>query len=477
MNDTGKAYRFLVAGTWIDDASSMAVVDKYTGDVIATVPVASRETVDRALAAAHAAFPGYAKTPAHLRSRILARAAHSLETCKEEIAALICREAGKAWKYAIGEVSRGIETIQFSAEEAKRIHGETVPMDASATGEGRIGFYLRSPVGVVAAITPFNFPLNLVLHKVGPALAAGNTVVLKPASTTPLTAIRLGEIFHEAGLPPGVFNIVVGAGSTVGDWLVTDRRVAKVSFTGSPPVGEAITRKAGLKKVTMELGNNSGTIIEPDANLEEAVPRCVMSAFANSGQVCISLQRLYLHKEIAAEFTKRFLEATARLKVGNPLDKDCDVGPMIDEAEAIRAQSWIDEAVAGGAKVLIGGRREGKVLYPTVLTEVRPDMKVMCAETFAPLVSMYEYETFEDAVRMIDDSPYGLQAGIYTRDIRKAFYAVEHINAGGIMINDTSIFRVDHMPYGGNKMSGLGREGVRFAIEEMTNIKMVVIKP
>lgn len=477
MNDTGKAYRFLVAGTWIDDASSMAVVDKYTGDVIATVPVASRETVDRALAAAHAAFPGYAKTPAHLRSRILARAAHSLETCKEEIAALICREAGKAWKYAIGEVSRGIETIQFSAEEAKRIHGETVPMDASATGEGRIGFYLRNPVGVVAAITPFNFPLNLVLHKVGPALAAGNTVVLKPASTTPLTAIRLGEIFHEAGLPPGVFNIVVGAGSTVGDWLVTDRRVAKVSFTGSPPVGEAITRKAGLKKVTMELGNNSGTIIEPDANLEEAVPRCVMSAFANSGQVCISLQRLYLHKEIAAEFTKRFLEATARLKVGNPLDKDCDVGPMIDEAEAIRAQSWIDEAVAGGAKVLIGGRREGKVLYPTVLTEVRPDMKVMCAETFAPLVSMYEYETFEDAVRMIDDSPYGLQAGIYTRDIRKAFYAVEHINAGGIMINDTSIFRVDHMPYGGNKMSGLGREGVRFAIEEMTNIKMVVIKP
>jgi acyl-CoA reductase-like NAD-dependent aldehyde dehydrogenase len=477
MSDTEKAYRLLVAGTWIEDSSSMAVVDKYSGDVIVIVPVASRETVDRALAAAHAAFPLYARTPAHVRSRILERAAHSLEKCKEEIAALICREAGKAWKYAIGEVSRGIETIQFSAEEAKRIHGETVPMDASATGEGRIGFYLRSPVGVVVAITPFNFPLNLVLHKVGPALAAGNTVVLKPASTTPLTALRLGEILQEAGLPPGVFNIVVGSGSSVGDWLVTDRRVAKVSFTGSPPVGEEIVRKAGLKKVTMELGNNSGTIIEPDANLEEAVPRCVMSAFANSGQVCISLQRLYLHRAIAAEFTKRFLAATARLKVGNPLDKDCDVGPMIDEAEAVRAQSWIDEAVAGGAKVLIGGRREGRVLYPTVLADVRPDMKVMCSETFAPLVSLYEYETFEEAVRMLDDSPYGLQAGIYTRDIWKALHAVQNINAGGIMINDTSIFRVDHMPYGGNKMSGLGREGVRFAIEEMTNIKMIVIKP
>jgi acyl-CoA reductase-like NAD-dependent aldehyde dehydrogenase len=477
MSETEKAYRLLVAGTWIDDASLMEVVDKYSGDVIATVPVASRETVERALAAAHAAFPQYARTPAHVRSRILERAARSLEKNKEEIATLICREAGKAWKYAVGEVSRGIETIRFSAEEAKRIHGETVPMDASATGEGRLGFYLRSPVGVVAAITPFNFPLNLVAHKVGPALAAGNAVVLKPASTTPLTALRLGEILAEAGLPPGVFNIVVGSGSTVGEWLVTDKRVAKVSFTGSPPVGEAIVRKAGLKKVTMELGNNSGTIIEPDANLEEAVPRCVVSAFANSGQVCISLQRLYLHRAVAAEFTKRFLEATARLKVGNPLDRDCDVGPMIDEAEAMRAQSWIDEAVAGGAKVLMGGRREGRVLYPTVLADVRPDMKVMCAETFAPLVSIYEYDAFEDAVRMIDDSPYGLQAGVYTSDIRKAFLAVQNINAGGIMINDTSIFRVDHMPYGGNKMSGLGREGVRFAMEEMTNIKMVVIKP
>jgi acyl-CoA reductase-like NAD-dependent aldehyde dehydrogenase len=477
MEPAQRSYKLLVAGEWLEDSSTLPVKDKYTGEVIATVPVASQATVERAVAGAEAAFASYSRVPAHKKFRILAKAAQLLEKYQEELAALICREAGKAWKYSLGEVSRAIETFQFSAEEAKRLHGETVPMDASTAGEGRVGFYFRSPVGVVAAITPFNFPLNLVAHKVGPGLAAGNTIVLKPASTTPLTAIRLGEILEEAGLPPGAFSVVVGSGGTVGDWLVADPRVRKVSFTGSPPVGEAIIRRAGLKKVTMELGNNSGTIIEPDADLDDAVPRCVLSAFANSGQVCISLQRLYVHRAIAAEFTKRFLAATAKLKVGNPLDRDCDVGPMIDEAEAKRAEAWINEAVKEGATLLAGGQREGSILYPAVLTNVRPDMKVMCIEAFAPLVSIYEYENFEEAVQMVEASPYGLQAGVYTRDLRKAFYAVEHINAGGIMINDTSIFRVDHMPYGGNKMSGLGREGVRFAVEEMTNLKMVVIKP
>ena len=474
---TTKAHRLYVGGQWVEDKTTLDVIDKYTGETIGVVPAASRETVDRAIAAAHAAFPGYARMPAHRRFRILEKASQLLAKHQDEIAATICREAGKAWKYSVGEVSRAVETFQFSAEEAKRVHGETVPMDASTAGEGRMGFYLRCPVGVVSAITPFNFPLNLVAHKVGPALAAGCAVILKPASTTPLTALRLAEILEEAGVPPGVFNVVVGSGGTVGEWLTTDPRVAKISFTGSPPVGEAIIRKAGLKKVTMELGNNSGTIIEPDADLGAAIPRCVVSAFANSGQVCISLQRLYVHRSIAAEFTRRFVEATAKLKVGNPLDKDCDVGPMIDEAEAKRAESWIKEAVAEGARVLIGGKRDGRILQPTVLANARPEMKVMCQEAFAPLVSLYEYDTFEDAVRMVEDSPYGLQAGVYTNDLRKAFHAVDRINAGGVMINDTSIFRVDHMPYGGNKMSGLGREGVRFAVEEMTTIKMVMIKP
>lgn len=455
----------------------MPVMDKFTGETIRRVPVASREVVEWAVSTAHEAFPGYSRMPAHARAGILDKTADLLEQNREEFTTLLCREVGKPWKFSFQEVVRTVETFRFSAEEAKRIHGETVPMDASTSGDGRFGFFMRSPIGVVAAITPFNFPLNLVAHKVGPALAAGDTIVLKPASATPLSALRLAEVMEEAGLPPHVLNVVVGPGRTVGDWLVSDSRVRKVSFTGSPAAGEAIIKRAGLKKVTMELGNNSGTIIEPDANLDEAIPRCVVSAFSNSGQVCISLQRLYVHRSIFTEFVRRFVEATGRLQIGWPQDRNCDVGPMISEAEAIRAMKWIREAEAGEATVLIGGRREGPVLYPTVLTNVRPDMKVMCAEVFAPLVSICEYDSFEDAVRMVDDSPYGLQAGIFTNDLGKAFYAMDRIDVGGIMINDTATYRVDHMPYGGNKMSGLGREGIRFAIEEMTAVKMVVVRP
>lgn len=471
-----KRYRLLVAGEWIEDDDTIPVVDKYTGEVIADVPVADGDTVEKAISSADAAFFEYSRTPAHRRSALLEKTCQLLERDREEIATLICREVGKAWKYALREVSRVIETFRFSAEEAKRIHGETIPLDASVAGEGRMSFYLRVPVGVLAAITPFNSPLNLCAHKVGPALAAGNTIVLKPASATPLTAIRLGEILQEAGLPPGVLNIIVGSGETVGEWLVTDPRVKKISFTGGTKAGEAIVRKAGLKKVTMELGNISATVIEPDANLDEAVPRCIMGAFNNAGQACISLQRLFVHQSIAPDFIRRFAEATEQLKVGNPLEKDTDVGPMIAESEAKRAMSWINEAVAAGAKLVTGGKRSGGVLYPTILSHVRPDMKVMCLEAFAPLVAICEYTVFEEAIRMVDSTPYGLQAGIYTNDISKALYAVDRIDAGGVLINDTSIFRVEHMPYGGNKMSGLGREGVRFAIEEMTNIKLVVFK-
>src|SRR3990172_818028 len=468
-----RAYRMLVEGKWETGTETISVIDKYSDEVIGTVPAAGKTDVERAIGAAAKAFPAYAQLPAHRRGKILARTAELLEKYQEDIATMICREAGKAWKFSRLEVARAIETFQFAAEEAKRIHGETVPMDASTGGENRMGFYFRTPVGVIGAISPFNFPLNLVGHKVAPALAAGNTVVLKPATTTPLTAVRLGEILMEAGLPDGVFNLVFGGGGTVGDWLVTDPRVAKITFTGSPPVGERIMSRAGLKKVTLELGNNSRTIIEEDADIDQAVPRCVVSSFANSGQICISLQRLYLHEKIADQFTEKFLAATARLKVGNPLERDCDVGPMISEEEAERAESWMKEAVAQGAKVLIGGKREGRMLWPTVMTDVKPDMKVMCQETFAPQVSLVRYRSFPEALELLADSPYGLQAGIYTRDIKKAFQAIQSVDVGGMMVNDTSIFRVDQMPYGGNKMSGIGREGVRFAIEEMTNIRMV----
>lgn len=453
----------------------LTVIDKHNGEALGSVPRATREDVAQAVAAAAAAFPAWSKTPAHERSRILRRTAGNLEKRKDELTETICREAGKPWKHASGEVQRGIETFTFSAEEAKRIHGETVPMDASPAGTGRVGFYLRTPLGVVGAITPFNFPLNLVAHKVGPALAAGNTVVLKPAEETPLTAVALGEALADAGLPKGAFNLVHGDGPDAGEWLVTDPRPAKISFTGSPPVGAHILKVAGLKRVTLELGNNSGTIVEPDANLDRAVPRCVVSAFANAGQVCISLQRLYVHEAIWDTFLERFLAQTAALKVGNPLDRDCDVGPLISDEAADRAERWIQEAVAEGARLLAGGRREGRLLWPTVLDRTRPEMKVMCQEAFAPLVSLVPYRDFEEALDLLGDSPYGLQAGVYTYDLRKAFRAVERLDVGGVLVNDTSIFRTDHMPYGGNRMSGIGREGVRFAVEEMTNLRMVCL--
>jgi acyl-CoA reductase-like NAD-dependent aldehyde dehydrogenase len=457
----------------IATATTLPVVDKYSGEPIGEVPIADAAAVDRAVARARDAFPAWSATPAHRRSAILRRTAEIIDARKNDLAALIAREAGKAWKYAIGEVARSVETFTFSAEEAKRIHGETVPMDASAFGEKRVGFYLRVPLGVVSAITPFNFPLNLVAHKVGPALAAGNTVVLKPAEETPLTAVRMADCFREAGLPDGVLALVHGDGPTTGEALVRHPVPAKVSFTGSPPVGEHILSVAGLKRVTLELGNNSGAIVEPDANLELAVPRTVMSAFANSGQVCLSLQRLYVHESIADTFVTRFVTATRALKVGNPVERDCDVGPMISDEAADRADAWIKEAVSQGATLAIGGRREGRMLWPTVLTHTRPDMKVMCREAFAPLVCVITYRDFDEAVRLLGDTPYGLQSGIYTGDLHKAFRAVAALDMGGIMVNDTSIFRVDHMPYGGNRMSGIGREGVRFAVEEMTNIKFV----
>ena len=317
--------------------ASLEVHDKFTGELIQTLPEAEAADVDAAVRRAAAAFAAWSATPAHRRAAILLAAAQRIAARRDEFTALIAREAGKAWKYSAGEVARSVETFTFAGEEAKRIHGETVPMDASAFGEKRVGFYLRSPLGVVAAITPFNFPLNLVAHKVGPALAAGNTLVLKPAEETPLTAILMADCFRDAGLPDGVLELVHGRGEVTGEALVRHPTPAKISFTGSPPVGAHILSVAGLKRVTLELGNNSGTLVEPDANLDLAVPRTVMSAFANSGQVCISLQRLYVHESIAKTFIDRFVAATRALKVGNPLDHDCDVGPMISDEAAERA--------------------------------------------------------------------------------------------------------------------------------------------
>lgn len=469
-----KEYKTLLAGKWVLLNDVIEVKNKLTGEVIGTVPKAKEKDVELAVNTSERAFNDFRKWPSYKRAEILEKTANFINVEKEKFAEMLALEVGKAWKFAIGEVERAIETFTFAAEEAKKIHGETVPMDASPTGVNRIGYYYRVPVGVVATIAPFNFPLNLVAHKVAPAIASGNTIVLKPASTTPIVSLMLAEKLLQAGLPAEVLNIVIGSGDTVGNWLVSNPKCRKISFTGSQSVGEEIMKKAGIKKVTMELGNNSATIIDESANIEKAIPRCIVSAFACSGQVCISLQRLYVHKNMADKFINLFIEGVKKLKVGNPLEKDTDIGPMIDKSEAIRAEEWINEAVKGGAKILIGGKREGSILYPTVLTNVQDSMKVVCKEIFAPVVVIEIFDDFKKAVDKVNNTPYGLQAGVFTNDINNAYYAIDNIDVGGVIINDTSMYRVDHMPYGGNKLSGIGREGVKYAIEEMTNIKMVV---
>jgi acyl-CoA reductase-like NAD-dependent aldehyde dehydrogenase len=469
-------YKLLIDGQWTGSGPLMEVKNKYNGEVVGILPTARREDVDEAVAAAERAELVMAEMPAYKRSEILARTAALLREQAEEFAKTIAAEGGKALKFARAEVDRGITTFTIAAEEAKRLHGETIPLDAIAAGEGYFGFWMRRPVGVIAGISPFNFPLNLVAHKVAPALAAGNTVVLKPASSTPLTAVKLCQLLQEAGLPDGAVNLVVGPGGTVGEWLVTDPRVDKITFTGSPDVGKHITSVAGIKKITLELGNNSPVVIAPDADLDFVAKRCAVGAFYNSGQVCISVQRIYSQKQVFEPFTEKFVKASEALVVGDPLDERVDVGPMIDSKEVDRIEGWVKEAQSVGAKVLTGGKRAGNVYYPTVLVDVAPDMKVVAEETFAPIASVISCDDFEESLRQANDTKFGLQVGVFTKDVDQVFKAIKRLNFGGVIINDIPTFRADHMPYGGNRQSGLGREGVRFAMEDMTNIEMVAIR-
>ena len=467
-------YKLLIGGEWVgDDLPGIDVVNPYDDSVIGVVPEARSVEVDRAVVAARKGFAEVSHLPAYQRSEILARTADFILRDKEQIAGIIAREAGKSWKYALAEAERSAETFRFAAMEAKASHGEIVPMDASAVSVGRFGFYMRVPIGIIGAITPFNFPLNLVAHKVAPAIAAGNSLILKPATKTPLSSIKLAELLTEAGLPAGGLNLVIGSGVTVGNRLVEDERLAMITFTGSPPVGRGIKARCGLKRVTLELGSNSPTIIEEDADVDAAVGRCVVGSFANSGQVCISVQRIFVNRIRYDEFLAKFVAATRKLRVGDPMDKSCDIGPMISRKELERALAWLEEAKRMGARIQTGGDVIGNCLNPTILTGVTRDMQVVCSEVFAPIVSVLPYDTFDEALDMADDSVYGLQAGVYTKDIGKAFKAVKRLDVGGVIINDVPTFRVDHMPYGGNKESGLGREGLRYAMEEMTNIKMV----
>lgn len=469
-------FKLYIDGQWVNAGPEIEVTNKYNGQVIGVLPTARREEVDAAIAAARRASRVMAELPAYRRSQILARTAQLIADRKEDFALTIAAEAGKALKYARLEVERGISTFTIAAEEAKRLHGETIPLDAVPAGEGYFGFWTRRPVGVIAAISPFNFPLNLVAHKVAPALAAGNSVVLKPASSTPLTAVKLCQVLQEAGLPGGALNLVVGSGGTVGEWLVSDSRVDKVTFTGSPPVGREILSKAGIKKVTLELGNTSPVVVAPDADLDFVAQRCAVGAYYNSGQVCISVQRIYSQRSIYEPFIEKFVKASQAMVVGDPLDERVDVGPMIDAREVDRIEGWVREATSGGAQVLAGGKRQGSVYYPTVLVNVNEEMKVVAEEAFAPVASVISSEDFDEALQRANQTEFGLQVGVFTRDIDRVFKAVKELNFGGVIINDTPAFRADHMPYGGNRQSGLGREGVRFAMEEMTNIQMVAVR-
>jgi acyl-CoA reductase-like NAD-dependent aldehyde dehydrogenase len=407
------------------------------------------------------------------RAAVLARAAELIESRSDDLARTIAAESGKTIREAAGEVGRAVQTFRVSSEEARRLAGEVVPFDGAPTGGDRFGFYLRVPLGVVVAITPFNFPLNLAAHKVAPAIAAGNSVILKPASATPLTGLALGEVLYDAGLPPRALSVVTGPGGSVGGRLVADPRPRMVTFTGSPPVGRAIQAAVGLKKTAMELGSNSAVIVTGGCDVEAAAERSVRGAFALAGQVCISVQRVVVERGVMDRFLSAACAVAGSLKVGDQLAPETDMGPMIDEGEAKRAEAWVGEGLDAGASALVGGTRDGTLCAPTVLVDVPEDARIWRDEAFAPVMCVRPFDTLDEAIRIVNDSAYGLQAGIYTDRLEDALRAAHEIECGGVMVNDVPTFRVDLMPYGGVKDSGLGREGPRFAVEEMTEIRVI----
>jgi glyceraldehyde-3-phosphate dehydrogenase (NADP+) len=414
--------------------------------------------------------------PVHQRIAILQRAADYIQQHGELYATTIAREGSKTIREARKEVQRCIETLRISAEEARRINGETIPFDQMPGSEHRVGYYYRFPIGIIAAITPFNDPLNLVAHKVGPAIAAGNAIIVKPATLTPLSALLLGEAFHAAGLPPKVLSVLTGYASEIGDLLVTDPAIRMVTFTGGVEAGRQVARKAGLKKLGMELGSNSPVIVLKDADLDDAVENTVSGAFWAAGQNCLGVQRIYVEQAVYDEFAEKFVARTKAYVVGDKLSEATDMGPLITEAEAMRVEQWVNEAVAKGANLLCGGRRQGAFYDPTVLTNVPETCRLYKEEIFGPVVCLYPVANLEEAIARANDVQYGLQAGIFTRDLPKAFEAVYRLDVGGVMVNDSSDYRIDGMPFGGVKDSGLGREGVRFAIQEMTEPKVVCFR-
>lgn len=465
---------FLLDGKWVEEGDVVEVRAPYDGSVIGHVIQGRREHAEAAIAAAVKAFGTTRRLPAFERQRVLRRVAQAIAERKQEFARTLAQEAGKPIKAARTEVERAIFTFTVAAEESTRIYGEYLPLDWQEFTAGRWGIVRRFPLGPIAGITPFNFPLNLVAHKVAPAIAAGCSMVLKPAPQTPLSALLMAEAVQQAGWPDGALNVLPLSNEDAG-LLVTDERLKLISFTGSAAVGWQIKKNAGKKKVILELGGNAGVIVHNDADLAYAAERCVAGGFVYAGQTCISVQRILVERSVCGKFTDLLLAGVKNLRVGDPLEESTDLGPLIRESDAIRASDWVQDAVRGGARLLCGGQRKGSMLEPTVLTGTRPEMKVNCQEIFAPVVTVEPYDNFADAIRQVNNSPYGLQAGIFTRDAKLMFNAYDELEVGGLIAGDVPAFRIDHMPYGGVKDSGLGREGLRYAIDEMTEPKLLVM--
>jgi len=477
MNDTQaivQSRTLFIDGAWARGTAAFPVLDKFSGAVIGTAERASREQVDAAVAAARRSFDTVQLEP-YDRYRILMKASQLIEERRDSLAATIVAEAGFPVADATNEVSRAAQTFIISAEEGKRLSGEMVPIEAAPGHAHRMAYTIRVPRGVVCGITSFNSPLNMVAHKVAPALASGNTVVIKPPQATPLSAGLLVQILLDAGLPPGHVNLVQGPGSEIGGWLVANKDIAFYTFTGSTEVGKQLQHSVGLRPVALELGSIAATIVCDDADLERAATRCANSAFKRAGQACTSVQRLFADAKIVGEFIERFVAATRRLKVGDPHDPSTVVGPMISEAEARRAEEWVQAAVQQGARIVEGGRREGALLYPTILTDVRPEMRVMCDEIFGPVVSVVPFSALDDAITQVNSTSFGLAAGLFTRDVMRAMVTARRLHVGVVHINEPSSSRADLMPFAGVKDSGVGREGPKYAMREMTEERLVTI--
>ncbi len=470
-----KRYPLWLAGKPVDTGLTLEVTDKYTGGKVSEVALADADAIEKAIAAARAAEPAMRRMAAYERRAVLEHCVARFRERFEELALALCVEAGKPIRDARGEVTRLIDTFQVAADEAVRMYGEVIPLDISPRAAGYRGMWKRVPVGACAFITPFNFPLNLVAHKVAPAIAAGCPFVLKPASLTPIGALIIGGVLAEAGLPEGAFSILPCRGPDAAP-LVEDDRIKLLSFTGSHDVGWKLKARAGRKNVALELGGNAAVIVERDADVADAVSRIVFGGYYQSGQSCVSVQRVIVHEDVYAELRERLVEAVSALRCGAPRDEDTFIGPVISEAEAERIVSWMESAVAAGARLLTGGTRDGAMVRPAVLEDVPRDQPLWRREVFGPVTVLAPFSDFDEALALANDSDYGLQAGVFTRDVYKLMKAWDELEVGGVMANEVPSWRVDHMPYGGVKRSGTGREGIRFAMEKMTEIRLFVLR-